>query len=105
MPKIEVYCTVNNCDYWGQGNHCFAEQVLITNDGAAEEWPDSIDAPGAGMLPATPANNCMATACKTFRPKESNKGPVKELLPHQAYLKQHGGGGGAGGGGGGGTMG
>lgn len=90
MPKIEVYCTVNNCDYWGQGNHCFAEKVLIVSDQAATEWPDSVDAPQAATLPFTPADTCMATACKTFRPRHSNRGPVQELLPHQAYLNQPG---------------
>ncbi|MCG0239730.1 MAG: DUF1540 domain-containing protein [Firmicutes bacterium] len=102
MPKIEVYCTVSSCDYWGQGNHCFAEKILVVSDAAASDWPDSIDAPGAQMLPTTPVQHCMATACKTFRPRGSNRGPVQELLPHEAYLKGQGG---AGGGGTGGTSG
>lgn len=88
MTKIEVYCTVNNCDYWGKGNHCFAEKILITNDAAADQWPDSVDAPVAGTLPFTPAQTCMATACKTFRPRHSNRGPVQELLPHQNYMNE-----------------
>lgn len=92
MPHIEVYCTVNTCDYWGQGNHCFAQKILITRDSAGDQWPDSVDAPQASTLPPTPAENCMATCCKTFRPRDSKRGPVPELLPHQNYLKQQGGG-------------
>lgn len=75
MPQLEVYCTVNNCDYWGPQNHCMAEKILICSDLAAAEWPDAIDAPQAKQLAQTPAPNCMETACKTFRPKGSNQGP------------------------------
>lgn len=91
MPHIEVYCTVNNCDYWGQGNHCFAREILIVNDAAGDQWPDSVDAPQAATLPPTPAQTCMATCCKTFRPRGSRRGgPVAELLPHEAFVQQPG---------------
>ncbi len=91
MPQIEVYCTVNNCDYWGQGNHCFAKEILVASDQAAQQWPDSVDAPQASTLPNTPAQTCMATSCKTFRPRNSDRGPVQELLPHTAFTQQAGG--------------
>lgn len=83
MPQIEVYCTVSNCDYWGKNNHCFAEKILITNDKAAEQWPDAVDAPQASTLMATPASYCQETACKTFRPRGSSAGPVQDL--RQSY--------------------
>jgi len=75
MPQIEVYCTVNNCDYWGYQNHCTAGQILICSDAAASDWPDSVDAPVAKTLQHTPAQTCMATACKTFRPRGDKAGP------------------------------
>ncbi len=75
MPQLEVYCTVNNCDYWGPENHCLAEKILICSDAAAADWPDSVDAPVAEQLQQTPAQTCMATACKTFRPRGEEKGP------------------------------
>jgi hypothetical protein len=79
VPKIEVYCTVSNCDYWGAKNHCFAEKILIVSDRAAADWPDAVDAPQGSTLMQTPATNCMDTACKTFRPRGSNAGPVRDL--------------------------
>lgn len=30
MP--EVKCSVSNCSYWAQGNHCVAETVMIDID-------------------------------------------------------------------------
>lgn len=84
MPQIEVYCTVNSCDYWGQGNHCFAQKILVASDAAAAQWNDAVDAPQASTLPGTPVHNCESTCCKTFRPRNSNRGPVQEL-PHTTY--------------------
>lgn len=75
MPQTEVYCTVNNCDYWGAGNHCIASKILITHDETADKWPDHVDAPQASNLQHTPADTCMETACKTFRHRDSKGGP------------------------------
>lgn len=75
MPKVEVHCTVSDCDYWGHQNHCVASQILITTDEAANAWPDSIDSPQASTLQQTPAGTCAKTACKTFRPRGSKAGP------------------------------
>lgn len=63
---MAVMCTVNNCHYWDQGNRCAASSILIVTDKLAETAPDSFDAMQASNAQATPAKNCMDTACKTF---------------------------------------
>lgn len=88
MPKIEVYCTVQNCDYWGRENHCLAEQILIVTDSQATAWPDSVDAPMGNNLQSGEAENCMATACKTFRHRYDSAGPVKDLRDQDQNLAQ-----------------
>ncbi|MFZ5815530.1 MAG: DUF1540 domain-containing protein [Bacillota bacterium] len=88
MPKIEVYCTVENCDYWGKNNHCLAKEILIVTDQQATAWPDPVDAPMASNLTQGEAENCMQTACKTFRPRYSHAGPVQDLRDKNAQLAQ-----------------
>jgi len=86
MPQLEVYCTVKNCDYWGKNNHCLAEQILIVTDQQASEWPDQVDAPDGAKLDSSSAKTCMQTACKTFRPRFSNAGPVQDQRDTNASL-------------------
>jgi len=88
MPKIEVYCTVQNCDYWGRNNHCLAEKVLIVTDSQASTWPDAIDAPLGSNLQQAEAETCMQTACKTFRPRYSQAGPVQDQRNQNPTLAQ-----------------
>lgn len=88
MPQIEVYCTVQNCDYWGKNNHCLAEKILIVSDTQAAAWPDTIDAPAGSQLTATTVETCMQTACKTFRPMYSQAGPVQDQRNANPQLAQ-----------------
>ncbi|MFZ5827386.1 MAG: DUF1540 domain-containing protein [Bacillota bacterium] len=88
MPKIEVYCTVQNCDYWGKNNHCLAEKILIVTDDQASAWPDTVDAPMGANLAQQDAQTCMQTACKTFRPRHSQAGPVQDQRNNSAQLAQ-----------------
>lgn len=76
MPhQVIVRCTIDNCDYWGHNNECYASEILITSDRFSREQPASIDAPQASNLDHTPADDAEATCCKTFRPRGSRKGP------------------------------
>lgn len=88
MPQLEVYCTVQNCDYWGKNNHCLAEKILIVTDQQAATWPDSYDAPMATNLTSAEADNCMKTACKTFRQRYDHAGPVQDQRNVNAQLAQ-----------------
>lgn len=88
MPKLEVYCTVKNCDYWGKDNHCLAEKILIVVDEQAAAWPDQVDAPDGAKLQSAEAQTCMQTACKTFRPRFDHAGPVQDQRDTNAQLAQ-----------------
>lgn len=88
MPKLEVYCTVHTCDYWGKENHCLAEKIMIVTDTQARQWPDSVDAPMGSTLPVAEAETCMQTACKTFRPVHSHAGPVQDQRSQNAQYAQ-----------------
>ena len=63
MPQI--FCSVNNCHYYGQGNLCQADKILITSDTMSQNLSANIDRP----MPAkstTPVAKCPETCCKTF---------------------------------------
>jgi len=73
-------CSVNNCHYWGKGNRCEANQIFVTSDKLGASALDSFDATQAVNAAATPANDCMETACKTFVPQGSNQANVDSIL-------------------------
>lgn len=68
MPdkKHKVHCSISNCHYWGQGNVCQADQILITSHDMAKNLPDKVDAPYAAGVTETPASQCYDVCCKTF---------------------------------------
>jgi len=61
MSKIN--CTVNSCTYWGKGDICEADAIMVRNNkGSADNM--EIGTMG-GMSPGTSAE----TMCETFKPK------------------------------------
>lgn len=72
MQQLEVHCSVSNCHYWSQGNHCHANKILITSDSVGVDQPDHYDAPDVTNSLQTPCNTCMETCCKSFVPHDSN---------------------------------
>lgn len=68
----KIHCTVENCHYWGQGNHCTAQEIMVTSDSMGNDLPDSFDAPQASTADTTPCSSCMETCCKTFVEKGSS---------------------------------
>lgn len=86
MPMVKVACTVSNCDYWMAKNYCNAEEILIATDLQADRWGDRIDAPMHAQLEPGHADTCMATCCKTFRPKGDKGGPnLHHVSGQKAY--------------------
>lgn len=69
----KIYCSIDNCHYWDQGNNCNASEILVTADTWANQAPDNIDAPKHMSVPQMHANDCMETCCKTFVKKNSAK--------------------------------
>ena len=66
-----VYCSVNNCHYWEQGNVCTASKIMITTDKSGADMPDTFDAPQASQITPSAVDSCMETCCKTFVAKGS----------------------------------
>ena len=79
MPQLEVYCTVCNCHYWAEGEHCTAEKILITTDRIGQLYPESLDAAEAADVVRrhgpTEAGACRETCCKTFTAR-TDRGPA-----------------------------
>lgn len=73
-PQLEVYCTIDNCQWWGDGNTCHASVILITHDRIGSEYPEAFDADEVDQIVSesgeTPAASCMETCCKTFTPRK-----------------------------------
>lgn len=73
-PQLEVYCTINNCQWWGNDNVCKASKILITHDMVGHKYPDEVDSPDLQMIldevGESPAEDCMSTCCKTFVSKD-----------------------------------
>ncbi|MGE5582556.1 MAG: DUF1540 domain-containing protein [Bacillota bacterium] len=67
-----IYCSIENCNYWDQGNVCSASEIMVTADSYAEAAPDRMDAPKHTDFPQMHAESCMETCCKTFVHKNSD---------------------------------
>jgi len=93
MTMSNIHCTVNNCHYWDTGNICHASEILVTNDKFGANQPDNVDATQAATLEATPANDCMDCACKTFVQKNSPNiqadGVTKQYSPTTGRAPQY----------------
>lgn len=78
MPQ-HIHCTVQNCYYWENPNHCLAKEILVTTDTEASEAPEHVDATNlmevASEIGTTSAHTCMATCCKTFHDKAKSTSP------------------------------
>lgn len=72
-----MYCTVDNCHYWADGNHCTAEKILITSDKVGGDYPQAADVSSTADIVRqhghTPAQNCMETCCKTFTDRDQGR--------------------------------
>ncbi|MEO3947421.1 DUF1540 domain-containing protein [Gorillibacterium sp. CAU 1737] len=69
--KPIVKCSVANCQYWGQGNNCQADAIMIEIDQHADA---KFDAEFAGESFDSEhkdhAANSANTCCHTFKPKK-----------------------------------
>ncbi|QYR20119.1 DUF1540 domain-containing protein [Paenibacillus sp. sptzw28] len=70
MPK-GVSCSVSNCTYWGQGNNCHADEIMIDVDSHAH---DNFKAEFAEENYISEhkdaAKESAGTCCHTFKPKQ-----------------------------------
>jgi len=68
MPK-GVSCSVANCSFWKEGNHCNADVISIDIDRHAS-FDAEFAAEEFGKLHQDEAAQSSATCCHTFKPKE-----------------------------------
>jgi len=69
MPTVK--CSVSNCTYWGQGNNCEADMIMVEIDRHANK---SFDAEFADEYRydsehTDAASSSAETCCHTFKPK------------------------------------
>ena len=62
----QIFCSVSNCHYYGQGNLCKAERIMVTSDTMSQNLSPNIDAPNADQITQTPVTKSLETCCKTF---------------------------------------
>lgn len=68
MPKVEVACSIANCSFYGEGNVCTAEKIMVEIDNHARydtEFSSELGEKNHVDTAGTSAETC----CKTFKPK------------------------------------
>lgn len=61
--KTRVGCTVDSCSYWGFGNVCEADEIMVKNN------IDSADME-IGTMDTLDAATSEETMCATYKPKQ-----------------------------------
>jgi hypothetical protein len=75
-----IHCLVHDCHYWGQGNKCHANEIMVVSDQFGKNNPDTVDAQMASQLESGAAGTCMSTCCKTFVKKGSDTTTVDGVV-------------------------
>ena len=71
----KVLCSVNTCEYWGQGDVCNAETILVNNNASSMEdlynteyaVELGIGDQNTGYQPISSSQTC----CETMRPRQN----------------------------------
>ena len=75
-----VHCTVNDCQFWGEGNYCMANAILVTSGTprirGRGEPPDKFG-DNSPQIGETPIQDIGDSYCYTFIKK-----PTPEALSH-----------------------
>ncbi|PGZ10557.1 disulfide formation protein C [Bacillus cereus] len=70
MP--EVKCSVSNCSFWGQGNFCQANAIVVQPDAQETGQTENDAYTGAVLTNETlesSVTTSVETCCHTFKPK------------------------------------
>ena len=68
MPKVEVSCAISNCSFYGDGNVCTAEKIMVELDNHAR-YDTEMSAELGEKNHIDTAGHSAETCCKTFKPK------------------------------------
>jgi hypothetical protein len=69
MAQQTIYCTVNSCYYYGSGDRCRAEKIMVKNNAATLGTNMEI-----GSIDGEAAQSNQ-TLCHTFVPKQQGPKP------------------------------
>ncbi|WP_100372424.1 DUF1540 domain-containing protein [Bacillus sp. FJAT-45037] len=72
MANPIVKCNVANCTFWGEGNRCQADSILVEIDSHSDKnfHMEAGSEPYADALHRDAADQSAETCCHTFRPKK-----------------------------------
>ena len=73
MPQVK--CSVANCTYWGQGNNCQADMIMVEIDKHAKAnfKTEFADEYGYDSNHKDVASSSAHTCCHTFKAKDASK--------------------------------
>ncbi|MGO0062258.1 DUF1540 domain-containing protein [Brevibacillus fluminis] len=68
MPVVK--CSVANCTYWGEGNNCNADSIMVEVDAHANaNYKTEFASESGNTNHQDAAKNSAQTCCQTFKPK------------------------------------
>lgn len=68
MPKVEVSCAISNCSFYGEGNVCTADKIMVEVDNHYRYDTEMASELGEKNH-QDEAINSAETCCKTFKAK------------------------------------
>ncbi|WP_209124096.1 DUF1540 domain-containing protein [Alkalihalobacillus sp. BA299] len=68
MPKVEVSCAISNCSFYGEGNICTVEKIMVELDAHAR-YDTEMSSELSEKNHIDKAGHSAETCCKTFKPK------------------------------------
>ncbi|MEC1722692.1 DUF1540 domain-containing protein [Schinkia azotoformans] len=68
MPKVEVSCAISNCSYYGEGNICTAEKIMVEHQNHSR-YDTELSTEFFAKNHTDEATMSAETCCKTFKPK------------------------------------
>lgn len=67
MPMVEVSCAIANCTFYGEGNVCTADKIMVELDRHAN-YDTEMSSELGEKNHIDEADNSAETCCKTFKP-------------------------------------
>ncbi|MGJ7922627.1 DUF1540 domain-containing protein [Neobacillus sp. LXY-4] len=69
MAKVEVSCAIANCSFYGEGNVCTAERIMVEVDSHAR-YDTEMSSELGEKNHIDKVDTSAQTCCKTFKPKD-----------------------------------
>jgi hypothetical protein len=70
MMQQTIRCSVSNCNYYGEGNYCQADAIVVHSDSAGHDnGMEQVTSSVTNNEVQSSATKSSETCCETFRPK------------------------------------